>query len=238
MRVNSGVIQVPPLKTHEPRHHEATSRSPADGGRNRSRGEQPQNPNCSRVLAGGPSQGSNSAGSAGGSAAALVAARAVVAGAHHTVLAGELVTAVIAEAEATRTATSPASHTEATMLTIELMRFIAKSLLKQVIATASLPSLLDFATYFSLRNSSLSGSPSTTRSKTQFSGLGAMPYPLITLVATTTRSTSTSPSAWTRHHSLGSSRSTRTRLTSGTNSRLSSPATSRVPWGARVLAWT
>jgi hypothetical protein len=38
-----------------------------------------------------------------------------------------------------------------------------------------------------------------------------MPYPLKTLVAITTQSASTSPSAWTRHHSLGSSRSTRTR---------------------------
>jgi hypothetical protein len=65
MRVDNRVTQVPPLRIHEPRHHEATSRSPADGGRNRSRGEQPQNPNCSKVLAGGPSQGGNSAGDAG-----------------------------------------------------------------------------------------------------------------------------------------------------------------------------
>jgi hypothetical protein len=65
-----------------------------------------------------------------------------------------------------------------------------------------------------------------------------MPYPLKMLVATTTRSASTSPSAWTKHHSLGLSRSTRTRLMSGTSSRLSSPATSRAPWDARVLAWT
>jgi hypothetical protein len=36
MRVNNRVTQVPPLRTHEPRHHEATSRSLADGGRNRS----------------------------------------------------------------------------------------------------------------------------------------------------------------------------------------------------------
>jgi hypothetical protein len=55
MRVDNRVTQVPPLKTHEPSHHEATSRSPADGGRTCSRGEQPQNPNHSRVSAGGPS---------------------------------------------------------------------------------------------------------------------------------------------------------------------------------------
>jgi hypothetical protein len=48
------------------------------------------------------------------------------------------------------------------------------------------------------------------RSKTQFNGLGAMPYPLKMLVATTTRSDSTSLSAWTKHHSPGSSRLTST----------------------------
>jgi hypothetical protein len=67
MRVDNRVSQVAPLRTHEPRHHEATSHSPADGGRNRSRGEQPQNPNRSRASAGEPSQGGNSAGGAGGS---------------------------------------------------------------------------------------------------------------------------------------------------------------------------
>jgi hypothetical protein len=90
---------------------------------------------------------------------------------------------------------------------------------------------LDFATCFSQRCSNLWGSPSMTRSKTQFNGLGVMPYPLKTLVVTTTRSVSTSSSSWTKHHSPSSSRSTRTRL-------ISSPATSRVPWDARVLAWT
>jgi hypothetical protein len=65
-----------------------------------------------------------------------------------------------------------------------------------------------------------------------------MLYPLKPLVATTTRSASTSPSSWTKPHSPGSSRSTRTRSMSGTSSRLSSLATSQVPSGARVLAWT
>jgi hypothetical protein len=55
MRVDNRVTQVPPLRTRDSRHHEATSRSPVDGGRNHSRGEQPQNPNRSRALAGGPS---------------------------------------------------------------------------------------------------------------------------------------------------------------------------------------
>jgi hypothetical protein len=65
-----------------------------------------------------------------------------------------------------------------------------------------------------------------------------MPSPSKTLVATMTPSVSTSPSAWTKHHLHGSSRSTSTRSTSGTYSRTSSPATSRAPWDARVLAWT
>jgi hypothetical protein len=58
------------------------------------------------------------------------------------------------------------------------------------------------------------------------------------LVETTTRSASTSRSVWTKLHLHGSSHSRSTRSTSGTSSRSSSTATSRVPWGARVLAWT
>jgi hypothetical protein len=51
-----------------------------------------------------------------------------------------------------------------------------------------------------------------------------MTYPLKMLVATTIQSASTSPSAWTKLHSPGSSRSTKTQSMSGTTSRLSSPA--------------
>jgi hypothetical protein len=54
MRVDNGVTQVPPLRTREA-DHEATSRSPVDNGRNRTRGELPQNPNRTRASAGGPS---------------------------------------------------------------------------------------------------------------------------------------------------------------------------------------
>jgi hypothetical protein len=57
-------------------------------------------------------------------------------------------------------------------------------------------------------------------------------------VATMTRSASTSLSTWTKLHSRGSSPSRSTRSTSGASSKSSSPATSRVPWDARVLAWT
>jgi hypothetical protein len=67
MRVDNRVTQVPPLRTYEPKHHEATSRSLADGGRNHTCAEQLHNPNISRDSVGGPSQGGNSVGGAGGS---------------------------------------------------------------------------------------------------------------------------------------------------------------------------
>jgi hypothetical protein len=70
MRVNNRVTQVPPLRTREA-DHEATSRSPADNGRNRTREELPQNPNRTRASTGGPSQGGHSAGRAGGSHAVV-----------------------------------------------------------------------------------------------------------------------------------------------------------------------
>jgi hypothetical protein len=57
-------------------------------------------------------------------------------------------------------------------------------------------------------------------------------------VAITTRSASTSPSAWIKPRLHGSSHLRRTRSTSGTSTRNSSPATSRAPWAARVLTWT
>jgi hypothetical protein len=128
-------------------------------------------------------------------AAATAAAEAAAAGAHHTVLEGELVTALIAEAEATQTDTSSTFHTTAMVPAVELKKYVAKRPLRQATATASTPSPLDFATCFSQRNSNLSGSPSITQSKTQFSGLGAIPCPLKMLVATTTRNASASPSA-------------------------------------------
>jgi hypothetical protein len=70
MRVDNRVTQVPPLRTREA-EHEATRRSPADNGRNRTRGELPQNPNRTRASDGGPSQGSHNAGGAGGSRAVV-----------------------------------------------------------------------------------------------------------------------------------------------------------------------
>jgi hypothetical protein len=58
MRVDNRVTQVPPVRNRQ-QENEATSRSGADNGRNRTRGELPANPNRTRALAGGPSHGGN-----------------------------------------------------------------------------------------------------------------------------------------------------------------------------------
>jgi hypothetical protein len=105
--------------------------------------------------------------------AVAVAAAAAVAEIPPTVAAEELVTA---EAEATRAATPPAALTSAMMPTTGMMRSAApRRLLKSATATASPPTLHNFAICFSPKNSSLSESPSTTRSKTQFSCSVVMP---------------------------------------------------------------
>jgi hypothetical protein len=95
----------------------------------------------------------------------------------HTGLEGEPVAEAIAEAEATQTATSLVSHAAATMPAVESKKFDARNPPRQVRTMASPPSPLDFAICCSRRNSSLSGSPSTIRSKIQYSGSDAMPSP-------------------------------------------------------------
>jgi hypothetical protein len=57
----------------------------------------------------------------------MLVAEAVAAGAPHTGLAGEQVAEATAEAEATRTATSPVPHAATTMPAEELKKFDAKS---------------------------------------------------------------------------------------------------------------
>jgi hypothetical protein len=76
-------------------------------------------------------------------------------GAPHTGLEGEPVVEAIAEAEATQTATSPVSHTAATMPAAELKKFDARNPPQQARTTASPPSLLNFAICSYQRNSSL-----------------------------------------------------------------------------------
>jgi hypothetical protein len=202
MRVNNRVTQVPPLRTREA-NHEAISCSPADNERNHTRGELPQNPNRTRASTGGPSQGGHSASHAGGSRAVVAHGDAGGGGSDDgrcEGLEGEPVAEAIAVAEATQTAMSPVSHAAATMHVAESKKFDARNPPRHARTMASLPSLLDFAICCSQRNSSLWGSPNMMRSKTHYSGSGATPYPLRTLVATTTRSASTSLSAWTKLH--------------------------------------
>jgi hypothetical protein len=84
-----------------------------------------------------------------------LAVEVATAGAPHTGLAGEPVVGAITEAEATQTATSLVSHAVAMMPTAELKKYGAGSLPRQATATVSPPSLLDFAFFFSQRNSNL-----------------------------------------------------------------------------------
>jgi hypothetical protein len=74
---------------------------------------------------------------------------AAAAGAPHTGLEGEPVAEAIVEVEATQTATSPVSHAAATMPVVELKKFDARNPPRQARTTASPPSPLDFAIYFS-----------------------------------------------------------------------------------------
>jgi hypothetical protein len=60
-----------------------------------------------------------------------------------------------------------------------------------------------------------------------------MPSPSKMLAATMIQSASTFPSVWTKLHLHGSSHSRSTRSTSGTSSRISSPATSQALWVTR-----
>jgi hypothetical protein len=66
MRGDNRVAQVPPIRTRQPENNKATSRSLTDNRLNRTRGELPANPNCTRESVGGPSQGGNSVGGASG----------------------------------------------------------------------------------------------------------------------------------------------------------------------------
>jgi hypothetical protein len=148
---------------------------------------------------------------------AILAVEAATAGAPTMGLTGELGAVATAAAEATRTATSPVPHVAPSTPARKSKNYDARRPPRQVTTTASPPSLRDFATYFSRRNSNLWGSPSTTRSKIQCNGSDATPSPSRMLGATTTQSASTSPSVWIKLRSHGSSPSRSTRSTSGTS---------------------
>jgi hypothetical protein len=123
----------------------------------------------------------------------ILAAEAEAAGAPHTGLEGEPVAGAITAAETTQTATSPVSRAAAMMPVAESRKFGATN--PQARMTASPPFLHGFAIYFARRNSNHWGSPSTMRSKIQYSGSDATPSPSKMLVAIMTQSASTLPSA-------------------------------------------
>jgi hypothetical protein len=125
----------------------------------------------------------------------ILAAEAETVGAPTTGLAEEPGAEATAAAEATRTATPPALHVAASTPAKKSKNYDARSSPRQATTTASPPSLHGFTIYFSRRNSNLWGSPSTTRSKIQYSGSYVTPCPSKTLVAIMTRSASTFLSA-------------------------------------------
>jgi hypothetical protein len=86
---------------------------------------------------------------------AILAVEAAAAGAPTMGLTGELGAAATAVAEAMRTTTSPAPHVAASTPARKLKNYDARRHPQQATTTASPPSLHDFATYFSRRNSSL-----------------------------------------------------------------------------------
>jgi hypothetical protein len=148
---------------------------------------------------------------------AILVAEAATAGAPRTGLVGELGAEATAAAEATRTAMPPMYHAAASTPAQKSKNYDAKSPPRQATTTASPPSPHGFAIYFSRRNSNHWGSPSTTRSKIQYSGSDATPSLSKTLVAIMTQSASTFPSAWIKLRLHGSSHSRSTRSTSGTS---------------------
>jgi hypothetical protein len=232
---------VPLVRNRQP-VNEATSRSLADNGRNRTRGELSTNPNRTRASAGGPSHGSNSAGGAGGN-------RDIVP--HCDPGGGGSDGGSSSHGDGRRAGgggdRGGRGHANRHASGVSRGGFDARQKIEELRRKKSstagdndgfLPSPHGFAIYFSWRNSNHWGSPSTTRSKIQYSGSDATPSPSKTLVAIMTQSASTFPSAWIKLRLHGSSRSKSTRSRSGTNSRNSSPATSRALLVARVLAWT
>jgi hypothetical protein len=86
---------------------------------------------------------------------AILAVEATTAGAPTMGLTGELGAEATTAAEATRTATSLAPHVAASMPARKSKNYDARRPPRQATTTASPPSLRDFATYSSRRNSSL-----------------------------------------------------------------------------------
>jgi hypothetical protein len=86
---------------------------------------------------------------------ATLEVEAAIVGAPTMGLTGELGAEATVAAEATRTATPPAPHVAATKPARKSKNYDARRPPQQATTMTSPPSLLDFATYFSRRNSSL-----------------------------------------------------------------------------------
>jgi hypothetical protein len=239
MRVDNRVAQVPPVRTRQ-LDNEATSHSPADNSRNRTRGELQANPNCTRASAGGPSQGGNSAGGAGGN-------RDVVP--HRDPSGGGSGGGSSSHGAGRRTGgggdRGSQGHANSHATGVSGGGYDARRKIEKIRRNKSAGENDGFPAFSArLRNLLLPekfkplGITKYDAKQDQYSGSDARSSPSKTLVAITTQSASTSPSAWTKLRLHGSSHSRSTRSTSGTSSRTSSPATSRALWVARVLAWT
>jgi hypothetical protein len=152
MRVNTRVAQPPPVRN---RDNEATSCS-ADIGRNRTRAELHLTPTVLGQQLVDPLRVATALVVTGKlSLTAILEVEAATAGAPTMGLTGGLGAVATTAAEATRTATSPAPHMAASMPARKSKNYGARRLPRQATTTTSLPSLRDFATYSSQRNSSL-----------------------------------------------------------------------------------
>jgi hypothetical protein len=159
MQVNTRVAQPPPVRN---RDNEATSHS-VDIGRNRTRGELPSNPTVLGQQLVDPLRVAIALVVTGRSSlTAILEVEAATAGAPTMGPTGELGAVATTAAEATQIAMSPTPHVAASTPAKKSKNYGARRPPRQATITASLPSLCDFATYSSQRNSSLWESPSTT----------------------------------------------------------------------------
>jgi hypothetical protein len=167
MRVDKRVTQVPPSgtasKTTKPQVAVRTSVATVLEGSYRPTpivpGHRPADP---LMVATAPAAPSTSVRS---SLTVILTAEAATAGAPTMGLAEETGAEATTAAEATRTVTPPELHVAVSTPAKRSKNFSARNPPRQAITMVSLPSLHGFATYFSRRNSSLWGSPSTTQSR-------------------------------------------------------------------------
>jgi hypothetical protein len=239
MRVDNRVAQVPPVRTCQP-DNEATSRSLADNGRNRTRGELPANPNCTQASAGGPLHGENSAGGAGGN-------RDVVP--HRDPGVGGNGSGSSSHGAGRRAGgrgdRGGRGHTNNHVTSVSGGGYDACRKIEKIRRNKSAGENDGFSAFSArLRNLLLPekfkplGITKYDAKQDPVQWLRCYALSIENAGGNNDTSASNFPSAWTKLCLPCSSHSRSTRSTSGTSSRTSSPATSRVLWVARVLAWT